>query len=237
MNDRTAILLQRLEQGYRNDSEWLKKLGQDFQFTLESARRVGEVPAVDDAWKQTLQRHWGELDTLLQRMNIQLQEIQTCLEKDDKARLASALNAWHALLPTEGALEEALVQVRAHMGEQDPAVRRDWNTHERLIKNHLQTFQATVQAIRTKLRLLTEYSSEALDPSVRQILADLPPDLPPGPTATEEYLKQYRQAALDIQHEQHQEGGLTDTLKAMFLWVDSPEERLREKKVISKIGS
>ncbi len=236
MNDRTAILMQRLEQGYRNDSEWLKKLGQDFQFTLESARHVGDHPAASDAWKASLIQHWDELDRHLQRMNIQLQEIQSCLEQDDKARLATALNTWHMLLPTEAALEEALTKVRSHMGDQDTNIRRDWSTHERLIKNHLQTFQATVQALRTKLRLLTEYSTEDVDPSVRQILTDLPPELPATLEATEEYLRRYREAAVEIQHEQHQNGNLMDTIKALFLWVDSPEERLRSKHVVGKMG-
>lgn len=236
MTDRTAIFMQRLEQGYRNDADWLKKLGQDFQFTLESARHVGDHPSTTDAWKAALRQHWDELDRRLQSMNSQLQEIQASLDANDKARLAAALNTWHMLLPTEAALEESLTLVRSHMGDQDTNIRRDWSAHERLIKNHLQTFQATVQSLRTKLRLLTEFGADEMDPSVRQILTDLPPELPNSMEATEEYLRHYREAALEIQHEQHQSGNLLDTVKAMFLWVDSPEERVRQKHVLSKLG-
>lgn len=69
MSDRTAILLQRIEQGYRNDAARLKSMGQDFQFTLESAKRVGDTPTTTEEWKQGLHREWSELDTVVQRMN------------------------------------------------------------------------------------------------------------------------------------------------------------------------
>lgn len=97
-------------------------------------------------------------------------------------------------------------------------------------------FQATIQALRTKLSLLNDYSDLEIDPQVKLILENLPPELPSSLAATEEYVRRYQEAAVEIQHDQHKSGNLTDTIKAMFLWVDSPEERLREKRVISKMG-
>ncbi|MDB6074563.1 MAG: hypothetical protein JWO89_2203 [Verrucomicrobiaceae bacterium] len=236
MSDRTAILLQRIEQGYRNDAARLRSMGQDFQFTLESAKRVGDTPGTTDQWKQNLQREWTELDAVVQRMNTQMEEIQAALATDDRPRLLAAINAWNALMPAESALDETLSRVHAHLGELDPLIRRDWAAHERLIKNHLQMFQATIQALRTKLSLLNDYADLKVDPQVKLILENLPPDLPSSLSATEEYVRRYQEAAMEIQHDQHKNGNLTDTIKAMFLWVDSPEERLREKGVISKMG-
>lgn len=180
MSDRTAILMQRLEQGYRHDVGWLRELGEDFQFTLDSARRLGESEDTDDEWKQKLKTHWNQLDRLLQRLNVQLREVGNSLERDDREGLIAALDAWEVMLPTEGALEEALTGLRTHVDGAGPEVRRDWDAHERLIKNHMETFQATMQAIRTKLRLLIEFADVEVDPLVRRILSSIPKDSPAG---------------------------------------------------------
>ena len=94
----------------------------------------------------------------------------------------------------------------------------------------MDTLKATAQALRVKMQLLKQYSKEEMDHIVSGVLARMPQNLPPDAIATEDYLRQYRQAAIDIEKEQHQLGGFMDTLKAMFLWVDTPEERLREKR-------
>jgi hypothetical protein len=44
-----------------------------------------------------------------------------------------------------------------------------------------------------------------------------------------EDLPEIDQAAIEIEAEQHQSLGMLDGLKALFMWVDAPQERIRQK--------
>ncbi len=228
MNDQTAILLHRLETGFRTDANRLKELGHDFLATLENARRMGP-PQPPPQWQATWNRRWDDVERLLQRISSQLMEIEGHIESNDKDRLMGSLDMWQTVQPEETELEQALAGAREQAQELGPDSHRDWNTLDGLIHAHLDTLKATTQAMRVKLQLLKQYSREEVDQIVNGVLSRLPAHVQKDGAATEDYLKQYRQAALEIEKEQHQLGGLMDTLKAMFLWVDTPEERLRDK--------
>lgn len=44
------------------------------------------------------------------------------------------------------------------------------------------------------------------------------------------YAREYDQALMDLRDEQHQSLGLLDTVKTMFMWKESPEERVRKNR-------
>ena len=44
------------------------------------------------------------------------------------------------------------------------------------------------------------------------------------------YEQEYDQAVVDLQQEQHQSLGLVDTIKTMFMWMESPEERVSKNR-------
>jgi tRNA-dihydrouridine synthase len=228
MNDRTAIIRYRLENGFRTDAGRLKELGRDFFATLESARRL-VPPNTTDEWQANWNQRWDAVERLLQRISDQFIEIEGHIERDDQEKLMEALVTWDTVQPEEAELERALAAARSHALELGDEAQRDWNTVDSLIRTHLETLKATAVALRVKLQLLKQYPKSEVDHIVREVLARLPQHLQHDFAATEDYLRQYRQAAIDIEKEQHQQGDFLDTLKAMFLWVDTPEERLRAK--------
>ena len=42
------------------------------------------------------------------------------------------------------------------------------------------------------------------------------------------YKQEFDQAAIDIELEQHQDSSFMDVVKALFMWVETPEERMRK---------
>jgi|GEM_PF-1172865 len=228
MNDRTAILLYQLETGFRTDAGRLQELGEEFLATLESARRMAP-PHATEQWQARWKHLWDDVERLLQSISAQLIEIQDYIERDDQEKLMQALETWQTIQPKEEELDQALAAVQAQSLELGADALRDWNTFSGLIRAHLETLKATTQALQVKLQLLKQYPKEEMDGIVREVLARLPQHLQQDIAATEDYLRQYRQAAIEIEKEQHQLGGFMDTLRTMFLWVESPEERLRKK--------
>ena len=111
MNDQTAIILHRLETGFRTDAVRLKELGKDFLLTLESARRIS-LHDTTGRWQTDWNRHWDEVERFLHRISEQLIEIEGHLEHDDKEKLMHSLEAWETIQPDETGLEAALAAVR-----------------------------------------------------------------------------------------------------------------------------
>jgi hypothetical protein len=44
------------------------------------------------------------------------------------------------------------------------------------------------------------------------------------------YERECDQAAVELQEEQHQSLGMMDTVKTMFMWMESPEERISKNR-------
>jgi len=63
---------------------------------------------------------------------------------------------------------------------------------------------------------IPETAEIELTPDARAIMAE----------ESAAYEEEYDQAVIDLHQEQHQSLGLLDTLKTMFMWTDSPEERV-----------
>ncbi len=229
MNDRTAILLVRLEHSIQNDFRWLKELGEEHLFLIESAHLMTGIRGADPAWKEAVERRLAELDHLFQRTLTQLEIVHTAMNRKDRPAMIEALDAAESCLPSDFTLEEALAAVRVLAGDGMPELRRDWHTHEQMLKSELQRLRTVIHTLDTRLALLNSYTENDVDPMVRAALA-AKPAAGESIAATQEYIDKYRQASLDIHHEQHEPGNIVDDIKAMFLWVDAPEERMDEKR-------
>jgi hypothetical protein len=235
MNDRTAIMLVRLEHSIQNDFRWLKELREEILFTMESARLMGDIRGADTGWKASLDGRLAELDHLFQKAGAQLENVRTAVDRKDRPAMIEALDAAESSLPEETALDDALMGVRTQLAEATPEMLRDWHTHEQMLKGALHRLRALIRVLGTRLTLLNHYTEKDVDPMIRAALSSKPLT-GQSVAATQEYIDKYRQASLDVHHDQHQPGDILDDIKAMFLWVDNPEERLndprRKKKVV-----
>lgn len=228
-------MLVRLEHSIQNDFRWLRELREEVVFTMDSARLMGDIRGADTGWKESFDGRLAELDHLFQNTAAQLENLRTAVERKDRPAMIDALDAAEGSLPADAALEEAFTGVRLLLGQMPPEMIRDWHTHEHMLKGALHRLRALIRVLGTRLTLLNQYTENDVDPMVRAALASKPL-AGESVAATQEYIDKYRQASLDVHHDQHQPGDIVDDIKAMFLWVDNPEERLndprRKKKVV-----
>ena len=80
--------------------------------------------------------------------------------------------------------------------------------------------------MRVKLELLMEHAKEEVDLLILGVLEKLPKRTQQGELDAEMHQRKLDTAAIEIAKEQHQYGGFMDVVKALFMWVETPEERV-----------
>ena len=112
-------------------------------------------------------------------------------------------------LPAEAVkLKEILdtIQTQAD-GFQEEMVRQNWEVLARLLESDVAALQAAAQAVRTKLELLVGHVRE------------------------QAYQEDLGKAAINIEHEQHRPGNVVE---AMFMWVETDEERVHKERALKQ---
>lgn len=224
-NDRTTHQLARLEVGFRADSAHLKELEKDLTVTLHSVRHFGEKHGCAEDWKTNWHRQWENVEGLLRRIRMLVNQMQDSVVSSESDRFEKALEAWETFQSEDAKLVEALSAIRGQAGGLNAAVRKDWNLLARTLDPHLETIHACAQALRIKLELLKKHSKEDVDHLVQDILAKLPNRTHAETMDAETYEQEYRRATTELEQERHQFMGFMDVVKGMFLWVETTEER------------
>lgn len=227
INDRTSQILSRLETGLRTDSARLKQLDRDFGVTLASARDLGLEQDFSKEWNATWNQRWVIVVDLLLRISGLVSEMDIAIESSDSGRLNEALDAWESIQSKDFHLIETMSAIRVQATAMNPAARIEWNLLATAFDANLETIHACSQALRVKLELLTEHPREDVDLLVQGVLAKLPKLPQADELDAEEYQRKLAAAAVELEKEQHQSGGFLDVVKALFMWVETPEERVR----------
>lgn len=227
-NDKTAHILARLEIGFRTDSAHLKELEKDLTVTLQCARHFGKKHGSPDDWNTNWHQQWDNVEGILRRIRLLVNEMDGSIESSDSDRLKKALEAWETIQSEDAKLVEALSAMRAQASGLDAAVRKDWNILARTLESHLETIHACAQALRIKLELLKEHSKEEVDHLVQDILSKLPNRTQADGIDAENYEQEYRKAATELEQERHKFLGFVDVVKGLLMWVETTEERARK---------
>ena len=194
--------------------------------TKEGARRIGGLLQASEDWKTAWTRDWEKLEHVVKDISRRLLMVENHLDKDDKGGLLNTLKTWSGLESEDTSLEQALDGLRARAASLPPECHGDWEAHDLLIRSQMALLNNAIDALRVKLQLLMRHPREEVERIVAAVLARKPGE---ETGISEEYLEQLRQATIDIEREQHEAGSFKDDLKALFLWVDTPEERLQDK--------
>ena len=106
----------------------------------------------------------------------------------------------------------------------------------RTLKYELEAIHYFAQAVRIKPVVLNGHSREEAGDVVQSLISQLPEHLPqPGP-AGGLYDHEHRCAAFQIKQEQHQYLGYMDVVRALFMWVETPEEWMNRNRSL-QMGS
>lgn len=228
-----AHILARLEIGFRTDSARLGELELDLTRALQRARQFGKEHGSPDDWNTSWHRQWDHVEGRLGRIRALVREMHGSLASSEPNRFDKALAAWDAFQTEDAKLVAGLGSIRAQASGLSAAVRKDWNLLARVLEPHLEAIHACAQTLRLKLELMKEHSKEAVDQTVQNFLAKLPShDEADGmDAATSE--REYQQAFTELQREHHRFLGFMDVVKALFLFVETPEERVSKNRSLT----
>ncbi|MDZ4401756.1 hypothetical protein [Prosthecobacter sp.] len=206
MNEDTPRFLNRLESGLRLAAAHLQELVDELAATLPCARAFDRLPDTADEWHADWQQHWDIFEAVLRRISELAKEASGGRARSAEDQRSQALAAAQAL-PTEAVKLSELwgtLQTQAG-GLKEEAVRKQWGVLARLLESDAAALHAGAQAVRSKLELLVEHVTE------------------------QAYQKDLAKAAIDIEREQHRPGHV---LEAMFMWVETDEERVRKERAL-----
>ena len=223
MNERTTHFLSRLETGFRMDAAHLHELEQELAAALLRARHFGTVQGGD--WNTRWQQQWDNVEELLRRIRWLVDEMESSIESSNPDRLKASLESWTTIQAEDAKLVAALTAMRAHAIGFNADVRDDWNLLARTLEAHVETIRSCAQALRIKIELLKKHSREEVDQMVQEVLARLPDRTRTEGLSAEIYAQEYAAAAQELDQEHHKFLGFVDAVKALLLWVESPEER------------
>ena len=224
----TTHILARLEIGFRTDSARLKELDKDLTVTLQRARQFGRKHGSPQEWNTNWCQQWDNVEGLLRRIRVLVNEMDCSIESNDSDRLRKALAAWEIIQSEDARLAEGLSAIRAQAVALNAGVRKDWNILARTLESHLEIIEACAQALRIKLELLKEHSKEEVDQLVQHLLARLPNRAQADGTEAEMHEQEYRKAATELKKERHKFLGFMDVVKGLSLWVETTGERMRK---------
>lgn len=229
-NDKPIHILARLEVGFRTNAAHLLELENDLTEALQHVRHFGRKHGSPDDWNMYWQQQWDHVERLLRRIRALVMEMCGSIESCESDRLNKALETWETIQAEDDRLVEALGAIRAQVSGLNVTVRKDWNIVARTLETHLETIHACGQTLRIKLELLKTHPREDVDRLVLDILSKLPSRTGADGVETETYEQEYRKAAAELDHEHHKFLGFMDVVKAAWMWIETPEERVRKNR-------
>ncbi len=231
--DNTALILTRLETGFHANAATLKALENDLAGTMESAREAGSKLAPSPGWNAEWQRRWDDVMGSVRRINVHLYAIGDLVDGNDGERIGKALAAWETAQLEDAELLATLRVIRGQAAELEAPWRKKWNQLARLIESNLETIHSSAQALRVKLELLKKYTVEDVENLVGRMRAKASPQPGNSQVPAEPFDRDYRNAVLDREQDQHVFNGLLDVIKGLSLWVESPNDRMRKNRALT----
>ncbi len=226
--DDNARLLARLQTEFRTDCGHLADLETELLAAQDSARQFGIKHGTPPAWNTLWLQHWDDVAGIVRRIGVLVSEMERCTGGTSPDLLDAALEAWEEMQGEDVQLAAALSAIQKQAAGLDAAVRADWNLAGRRIEPHLTKLHTCARVLRIRIELLRSDSREGVDHRVLKLLSTLPGHTPGEEPDPEIQRQEAGEAAVELAHEKHEAGGLMDVIKGLLMWVETPEERVRQ---------
>ncbi len=217
--DQTSPIASQIETALRSDSARLKQFDRDFGVTMRRARNLGLEQKFTQEWDSTWLQRWGIVDGHLVTISGLVNTMDEAINSTLSDRLNIALQAWESIHLEGVHLVESMRDIRLQASALNPAARAEWNLLSTAYNANLENLNACSRALRVKLGKQMDHPQADADLPVTRSLEE------------EKDVKINKSdldaAALELDKEHHQAGGVLDVIKGLFLWVESPEERVK----------
>lgn len=218
-------VVSRLEAGLRADCARLIEFEAELTRVLEESHELANVNGSPGDWNTGCQHHWDHVMAVLRRIHRLLAEMHDAV---GNSHPQTAWKLWEELQHQEAQLAIALSGLQDQATHLDHVAAEDWKKLVLTIESHRKAVQAGVQGLHLRLQSWASHSSQHEVMNAMAAGAAAVP-APAKDTGDAQYLRELDQAAIEIKAEQHEELGLLDGLKALFMWVETPGERVRKK--------
>jgi hypothetical protein len=217
-----------LEAGLRADCVRLIEFEAELTRVLEESHELANVRGSPADWDTGCQHHWDHVTAVLRRIHRILAEMQDAV---GNSHPQTAWKLWEELQHQEARLAIALSGLRDQAAHLNEAAAGDWKKLVLTIESHRKAVKAGIQGLRIRLQSWASHSPQHMDTDPMAIAALDAAAAPPIVDDIDEvqHLRELDLAAIEIEEAQHLEMGLLDGLKALFMWVEAPGERVRKK--------
>ncbi len=227
-------IIDSLRMGLRTDCNHLYEQESDLAVILEMARQFGVTHGRAAGWSSAWDQRWVEISGILRRTREAVDDMDRGTQTSEGALLDGALLAWDKIQIESGMLVTALGAVRQQAMLLDRLILDDWNAIAQGLEPHLTKLHTCARVLRIRVELQRFNSKEGVDGTVQRLLSRIDSDVPEElPKAVAKKID-LQAAAHELQQEKHESGGLMDVVKALLMRVETPEERMQEKRALKE---
>lgn len=233
---RSTHLLELLEVGFQKDLHLLMTQSTDLRNDFTRARSFGAGSGSPDDWSESWCKRWDEVEATVSHVEDLTVTVDNTMVTPHPTRLKSASISWNDILANLKILSSQVEDLRTLAFMINSTTPKNWDRLMESMKKIVSSAESCLLALNLRLELLKMPSRAEVD----KILLDLTP-LPPqeqNPAAKRALtaMEEYEEAESDLSREHHQALGFFDAVKTMFMWVESPEERVIKNRP-NEVGS
>jgi len=231
-DERTVHILRLLEKGFFTDSTRYLLQEQELKSAVQQAQSLGADTGSPNEWNELWHQRWDDVNRLLGSISDLNRQMNDHLSSSDSSEVETARRSWQSILSHDEQLATAMGHLRTQASNLEPEAQKNWNILARNLEKQIETLQSCSHALALRLELMQRHTKTEVDQMLKALVAQLPKN-----TATEQatraaidYAEEYDDTVAELKREQHQPLGMFDVVKNMFMWTESPHERLNQKK-------
>lgn len=214
-----------LEISLRGDCNRLIEFEAELIRAIEESNELANVQGSPSDWNIGCQHHWDHVQAILRRIHRLEAKISNSV---DNGHSQGAWKMWEELLRQEARLAFALSGLHSQALQLNETAAREWNTIVLMVESHRKIVQTDIQRLHFRLK---SWTAQGVLFDVAESRAEAEPEQSktrPGGEGMDPdtYDWEFDQAAIEIEAEQHEKMGVADVVKSLFMWVESPEERV-----------
>ncbi len=226
--DKVTPVLARLEVGFRTDLAQLEQLQGELKKALRHARNFSGFNGVLDQRNMVWEEQWDKVEGILARTMVLVEAMEEAVESGEEDRLHEALRAWEGIQFEDAMLLESLGVLQGQAVRLRGEGRVEWNSLAHQLEAYFEAIHARAKVLRIKLELLKEHSREDVERILCEVFAGWPSHTTEEEYGAETYEREYIKAESQLESERGKLlVGFDDFMKALFMWVETPGERVR----------